>query len=153
MRTFLILSITLLLFSNCTKVVEKVTLVELGNITVKKAKKRNITLTADAVFKNPNNLSGKLSIDDVHIYVDDIDSGIITSREFDVPKKGEFTIPLEAKISRSSIFKSNKEKLLNAVLKVIQNDSIKIQYKGEIRYHLGRTSYPFTIDKTQNILF
>ncbi len=112
---------------------------------------RNITLKADAIFNNPNSLQGTLSIEDIHVFVDNIDVGTISSQEFDVPAQSEFAIPLEGTFSLSKIYEENKNTLLGSVLKVIQTDSLDIQYKGIIRYHLGDFSYPYTIDKYKKV--
>ncbi|KAA1247076.1 hypothetical protein [Aquimarina sp. RZ0] len=112
---------------------------------------RNITLTADAIFDNPNNLTGKLSIDGIHIFVDNIDVGIISSYEFDVPSKEEFTIQLEGTFSLSKIYNNHKKNILGSILKVAQTDSLLIQYKGNIKYHLGIFSHQYNIDKEQKV--
>ncbi|AXT50128.1 hypothetical protein D1818_04515 [Aquimarina sp. BL5] len=121
------------------------------NIDVKNISIRNVTIKADAVFNNPNNLKGKLSIDDIHIFVDNIDVGTTSSKEFDVPSKKEFTIPLEGTFSLSKIYEENKNNLLSSVLKMMQTDSLLIQYKGNIKYHFGNFSYPYKIDKEQKV--
>ena len=120
-------------------------------IKVKNVNLQHITLSANAVFDNPNRLQGKLSIEDMHLFVDNIDIGTVSSNEFNVPTKDEFTIPLQGTFSLSKIYGENKNSLLNSVLKVIQTDSIHIQYKGIIRYHLGSFSYPYAINKEQKI--
>jgi len=122
-----------------------------SNIEVKNVSMRNVTIKADAVFNNPNNLNGKLSIDDIHIFVDNIDVGTISSQEFNIPSKKEFTIPLEGKFSLSKIYKENKNTILNSLLKMAQTDSLLIKYRGNIRYHLGNFSYPYKINKEQKV--
>ncbi|MCK8523987.1 hypothetical protein M0D21_20590 [Aquimarina sp. D1M17] len=112
---------------------------------------REITLNADAIFDNPNHLGGKLSVEDIHVFVDNIDVGTISAQEFNVPAKSEFSIPLQGTFSLSKIYEENKNSLLGSVLKVIQTDSLQIQYKGVIRYHLGNFSYPYQIDKQQKV--
>jgi len=121
------------------------------NVVVKNVSLRNVTLSANAVFHNPNNLKGKLSIDNIHIFVDNIDVGVISSESFSVPSKNEFSIPLEGTFSLSKIYSNNKNDLLSSVLSAIKRDSVDIQYKGSIRYHLGSFSYPYKIDKSQKI--
>ncbi|MBQ4821188.1 hypothetical protein [Aquimarina sp. MMG016] len=150
MKKFLLLSTIFILLSACS-VSKKPEFKYVDKIQVKKVSMRNITLTTDAVFNNPNNLKGKLSIEDLHIFVDNIDVGTISSQEFDVPAKSEFTIPLEGTFSLSKIYEKNKNGILGSILNVIQTDSLKIQYKGAIRYHLGTFSYPYQINKEQKV--
>ncbi|WP_109298964.1 hypothetical protein [Aquimarina sp. AU474] len=150
MKKFLLLSTIFTLIIGCS-FSEKPKFKHIDNLLVKKVGLRDITLKADAVFNNPNRLSGTLSIEDIHVFVDNIDIGTISSQEFNVPAKDEFSIPLEGTFSLSKIYEENKNNLLGSVLKVIQTDSLNVQYKGAIRYHLGNFSYPYTINKEQKI--
>ncbi|WP_103071472.1 hypothetical protein [Aquimarina sediminis] len=150
MKKFLLLSTIFILTTNCS-VSKKLKFEYVDNIEVKNIDLNNITLNADAVFNNPNNLRGTLSIDDMHIFVDNIDVGTVSSQEFKVPQKSEFSIPLEGTISLSKVYKENKNNLLGSILKVVQTDSLKIRYKGAIKYHLGSFSYPYSIDKEQMV--
>ncbi|GAA4278545.1 hypothetical protein [Aquimarina mytili] len=150
MKNFFLLLTTFLLITSCT-ISKKPKFKHVENLEVKSIGLRNVTLRADAVFNNPNNLKGKLSIDDIHVFIDNIDVGTISSKEFDVPAENEFAIPLEGTFSLSKIYEKNKTNILGSVLKVIQTDSLNVQYKGNIRYHLGSFSYPYKIDKEQKI--
>ncbi|MDY8138280.1 hypothetical protein [Aquimarina sp. 2201CG5-10] len=150
MKKFLLLSTILITIIGCS-VSKKPEFKYVDNIKVKNISMRNITLNADVIFENPNNLTGKLSIEDIHIFVDNIDVGVISSQEFDVPSKDEFAIPLQGTFSLSKIYKENKKGLLGNVLNAIIRDSINIQYQGVIKYHLGSFSYPYKINKEQKI--
>lgn len=124
---------------------------EITRIDVKNISMRNVTIEADAVFNNPNILKGKVTIEDLHIFVDDIDVGVVSSQEFDVPARAEFTIPLQGQFSLAQIYAKNKKGFLGNILNVLTTDSLQIQYKGKLRYHLGSFSYPYTIEEKQNI--
>ncbi|SEM11833.1 hypothetical protein SAMN04487910_4160 [Aquimarina amphilecti] len=150
MKKLLLLSTIFLTIFGCS-VSKKPEFKYVTNIDVKNVSMRNITIQADAVFNNPNNLNGKLSVDDINVFVDNIDVGTISSKEFDVPSRKEFTIPLEGTFSLSKIYKENKNNLLNSVLKMVQTDSLLIRYEGNIRYHYGNFSYPYKIDKEQEV--
>lgn len=150
MKKLLLLLTICLCFTTCS-IPKKPELSHIGYISVKHVDIQEITVTADAIFNNPNNLQGTLSIEDLHIFVDNVDVGTISSQKFDVPAKAEFTIPLEGSFSPSKIYKNNKNNILGNILKIIQTDSLAIQYKGIIRYHLGDFSYPYKIDKLQKV--
>lgn len=150
MKKSLILSTIYLLVVGCS-IPKKPEFKYVDRISVKNVSMRDITVTADAIFNNPNNLTGSLSIDDIRIFVDNIEVGTVSSSEFDVPSKKEFSIPLEGKVSLSRIYKDHKNNILSSILKTIQTDSLNITYKGSIRYHLGDFSYPYKIDKQQKI--
>ncbi|MBW1297727.1 hypothetical protein [Aquimarina litoralis] len=150
MKKFLFLSTIFAILSSCS-VSKKPEFLHISKIDVKNVSMRNITINADAVFMNPNNVGGKLSIDDMHIFVDNIDVGTISSEEFDVPSKDEFKVPLEGTFSMSKIYENNKNNLLNSVIKMVQTDSLNVQYKGNIKYHLGNFSYTYKIEKEQKV--
>ncbi|MGY3795448.1 LEA type 2 family protein [Aquimarina sp. 433] len=150
MKKFLFLSTIFLILPSCS-LSKKPEFERISKIDVKNVSMRNITIHADAVFNNPNNVDGTLSIEDMHVFVDNIDVGVISSKEFDVPSKNEFKIPLEGTFSLSKIYEDNKSNLLNSVLKIVQTDSIHIQYKGNIKYHFGNFSYPYKINKEQKV--
>jgi len=150
MKKLLLLLTIFAAISSCS-VSKKPEFKYITNIDVKNVSIRNVTLKADAVFNNPNHLQGKLSIDNIHVFVDNIDVGLISSKEFNVPAKEEFTIPLEGTFSLSKIYNKNKNNILGSVLKMVQTDSLNIQYKGYIKYHLGNFSFPYEIDKQQKV--
>ncbi|GAA4274638.1 hypothetical protein U6A24_08730 [Aquimarina gracilis] len=150
MRNFLLLSTIFVLLTACT-FSEKPKFKYVDNLEVKNIGLRNVTLKADAIFNNPNHLKGKLSIDSVLVFVDNIEVGAISAQEFNVPSQSEFAIPLEGTFSLSKIYEENKKSLLGSVLKVIQTDSLDIKYEGTIRYHLGSFSYPYQINKQQKV--
>ena len=150
MTKILLLLTIITLFSGCS-FSKKPQLKYIDNLEVKNVSLRDITLHADAVFDNLNYLGGTLSIEDVQVFVDNIAVGTISAREFEVPAKDEFSIPLQGTFSLSKIYEQHKQSLLGSVLKVIQTDSLQIEYKGVLRYHLGNFSYPYEIEKTQKI--
>ncbi len=120
-------------------------------IKIEKIGLREVTVKANAVFENPNALNGTLSIDDIHIVVNSIDVGTVSSEIFKVPQQNNFTIPLKGTFSLSKIYENDKNNLLNSILRTIQTDSIQIQYKGAIKYHLGDFKYPYKINKKEYI--
>ncbi|WP_062060525.1 hypothetical protein [Aquimarina longa] len=148
-KFFLLLTIFILLIS-CS-IPKKLELEYIDSIEVRNIGFQSITLNTNAVFNNPNNIKGKLSIDSIHVFIDNIDVGTLSSKEFDVPKKNNFSIPLEGTFSLSKVYKENKNSILGSVLKAIQTDSLSIHYKGIIRYHLGNFSYPYTVEKDQMV--
>ncbi len=150
MKKFLLLLTMFTVMTNCS-VSKKPVFKYIDDIKVKNVSLRNVTFSADAIFENPNHINGTLSVDDIHVFVDNIDVGTLSSKEFDVVSKGEFTIPLEGTFSLSKIYKKNKNNLLENVLKMAQTDSILIEYKGVIRYHLGSFSYPYKVNTEQKI--
>ncbi len=75
----------------------------------------------------------------------------VSSKEFKVPAKKEFAIPLVVEIPTRQIFKNNKNGILSGLLNSILNKSIKVQFKGELRYKVLGFSKVYPIDKTEEI--
>ena len=72
----------------------------------------------------------------------------VASKEFKVPAKKEFSIPLEAQIPTQRILnKKNIGGLLNSLL----NRKIKVQYKGDIDYKVLGFSDTYTVDRTEEV--
>lgn len=147
MRKLIILLTLLLTLFNCS-VKEKPEFLKVENIEIKDSNNEFITLTANAFFKNPNIVGGKLATDGISIFVNDVLMAEVTSKEFKVPAKKEFSIPLEAKIPTERIMdKKNLSGLLNSLL----SQKFKVQYKGAIDYKVLGFSDTYDIDKTEEV--
>lgn len=145
-KLIILLTLTLTIF-NCS-VKEKPEFLKVENIEIKDSNDEFITLTANAFFKNPNVVGGKLATEGISIFVNDVLMAEVASKEFKVPAKKEFTIPLEAQIPTQRIFdKKNIGDLISSLL----NRKIKVQYKGAIDYKVLGFSDTYNIDKTEEV--
>tara|TARA_R110002050_G_scaffold74772_5_gene160214 strand:- start:27870 stop:28322 length:453 start_codon:yes stop_codon:yes gene_type:complete len=147
MKRLIILSTISSLFFNCS-VKEKPQFINVDNIKVLESTSKNITLTADAYFLNPNDIGGELKTDEIKVYVNDNEMASVSTKRFDVPAKKEFSIPLKASIPTDSIF-SNKN--LGGLLRSLFSKKIKVQYKGDIVYQVFGFSYRYNVDETETI--
>lgn len=146
-KRLIILSTISSLFFNCT-VKEKPQFINVGNIKVSESTSKNITLHADAYFLNPNDIGGELKTDEIKIYVNDNEMASVSTKNFNVPAKKEFSIPLKANIPTDSIF-SNKN--LSGLIGSLFSKKIKVQYKGDIIYKVFGFSYRYHLDQTETI--
>lgn len=145
-RILFILAICSLVF-NCT-VREKPQFIGIDNIKVLDSNIENITISADAEFTNPNDVGGTLQTNALNIYVNDKKVATFSSKEFKVPSKDKFTIPLTVSVATDSIVnKSNLSGLLGSLL----SKKLKVQYKGDIKYKILGYSSTYTIDKTEDV--
>ena len=109
---------------------------------------KNITISADAEFSNPNDVGGTLQTDALKVLVNDREVATFTSKEFKVPSKDKFKIPLTVSIATDSIInKGNLSGLLGSLL----SKKLKVQYKGDIKYKVFGYSSTYTIDKTEDV--
>lgn len=148
-RSLSILFLFLTIFS--CKVRETPEFVSVDTITVKQADIRTITLSANAHFKNPNDIGGTLKSDGISVLVNDIELGSLKTDAFEVPAKANFSMPLEVTLSTEAIVKKNKGGLLGGVLNSIVSKSIKVQYKGNITYKALGFSYDYPLDIVQDV--
>lgn len=144
-----ILLIFLTMFS--CKVRETPEFVSVDSIHVKHSDVRTITLSANANFKNPNDIGGTLESDGISVMVNDIELGSLKSEAFDVPAQEEFSIPLEVTLSTEDIVKKDKGGLIGGLLNSILSKSIKVQYKGNITYKALGFSYDYPLDIVQDV--
>lgn len=144
----LILLLTIIISVFACSVNEKPEFIGLTNIKVKDANSFTVQINADAMFENPNDIGGKLSTDRLKVYINNVEMATLSSEEFKVPAKKEFTIPLEVKIPTDSII-SNKS--IGGLLGSILTQKLKVQYKGDIKYKALGFSYTYEVDKTEEV--
>ncbi len=146
-KNFIILSTICLSFLSCS-VKEKPEFLSVENIKVLESTSNYITVTADALFINPNDIGGELKTDEIKVFVNNNEMASVSTESFKVPAKKEFSIPLKAKIPTDSIL-SNKS--IGGLISSLFNKQIKVQYKGDIKYKVLGFSYTYAIDKTENV--
>lgn len=90
------------------------------------------TLKAEAVFFNPNKITGKLKNIEVDIFVNGKKAGNVNKAyKIKIPANGEFTVPLEVKLNMKEIG------TLDAILGMIGGKKFDIKYVGKLNlsYH------------------
>tara|TARA_R100001369_G_scaffold65446_1_gene92626 strand:- start:23825 stop:24265 length:441 start_codon:yes stop_codon:yes gene_type:complete len=139
--------LTFTLVFNCS-ITEQPEFVRLDNIKVIDSNSKNITLSADALFLNKNDVGGTLKTDDIKVYINDTEVATIVSDEFDVPRKKNFTIPLTVAVATESLI---DKKSLGGLLSGLISQRLKVQYKGDIKYKVLGYSSTYTVDETQEV--
>ncbi|AUC76036.1 LEA type 2 family protein [Olleya sp. Bg11-27] len=147
MKKTLILLTILTCFFNC-KVTEKPQFIKVENIKVLESTSRFITVTADAFFLNPNSIGGQLKTDGIKVIVNNNELASVTSQNFKVPARKEFSIPLQAKIPTDSLL-SNKN--LSSLLGSFLSKKMTVQYLGEIKYKVLGFSHTYQVDRTEDV--
>ena len=144
------LALSALLFIGCS-FTKKPEFKRIDAIRIDQMNLQNVTLEADAVFENPNSIGGRLSVDNIHVFVNEIDMGTVSSNTFEVPAKKEFTIPIRGTFSLSKLYSDNKKGILGNILNTLQTQNLDIKYEGKITYYLGNFSHSYNIDKSEKI--
>ena len=130
------------------KVKEKPEFLRVENIKVLESTANSVTLTADAFFINPNDIGGELKSDGIKVFVNDNEMATVSSENFKVPAKKEFSIPLKAVIPADSIFSG---KNIGDLIGSLFSKKMKVQYKGDIKYKALGFTYTYEIDKTEDV--
>jgi hypothetical protein len=147
MKRFIILSTILITFFNCS-VNEKPEFIGIENIKILESTPEYIVLTADAFFENPNIISGELQVNEVKVYVNDSEMASVSSKNFEVPAKKDFSIPLTANVPIDSIFGDEN---LSSLIGSLLTKKMKVQYKGVINYKVLGFSHTYDVDKTEEV--
>lgn len=63
-----------------------------------------IRLRANAYFENPNDVGGKIATDQIKVIVNGAELAQVSSEEFKVPSRNDFTIPLSVVIPAKRVF-------------------------------------------------
>lgn len=147
MNRILILLTILTCFFSC-KVTEKPEFIKVENIKILESTSKFITLKADAFFLNPNTIGGQLQTDGIRVIVNGNEIASVSSENFKVPAKKEFTIPLKAKIPTDSLFSNNN---ISSLLGSLFSKKMSVQYIGDIKYKILGFSHTYTLDKTEDV--
>ena len=148
-KLILLLTLTITLVSCSVK--EKPIFKGIDDIEVVDSNSEIITLTATALFENPNDVGGNLKSDDISIFVNDIKLAKLSSESFDVPARKEFIIPLKVDISTDSILKLRGTDAIGSLISSLLKKEIKVQYKGDIVYKTFGFSYTYAVDETEMV--
>lgn len=141
------LGVFIIVLISCT-VNEAPEFIGIKNIKVVESSKTFITIKGEGLFKNPNDIGGKLQADEIIVYVNGNEMATVTSDSFNVPAKEEFTIPLKVNIPTDSIF-SNKN--IGGLIGSLFSQKIEVKYQGKIKYKVFGFSHSYTVDETENI--
>jgi LEA14-like dessication related protein len=127
MKYFLILTITLLLFS-CTRPEEIPVFRRVGDIRVNKISGNEAFLNGNAYFYNPNTVNLTLRKVAIDVILEDKKIGTINHNvRTKVPALSEFIVPVDATFNLGDVG------VLQSILNVLQGRKMKARYKGYIK--------------------
>jgi len=150
MKNTLFFLALILVLSNCSVQKEPI-FIKVDNIEVVSFAADTVKLKAMAFFENPNDVGGKISTDEIKIFVNGIEVAHVFSEQFKVPAKNEFSIPLVAHIPTKNILNSNKGGVLGGFLKALVTSKVKVRIKGNLEYVVFGFKKDFSFDKTEEI--
>jgi hypothetical protein len=140
----------ILLMSNCS-VQKEPLFIKVDQIKILSFAADTIKLKATAFFENPNAVGGKISTDEIKIFVNGAEVAQVFSEEFKVPAKNKFSIPLIACISTKDMLGSNKGGIFRGLLNSLITNKVNIRIKGSLEYVVFGYKKDFSFDKTEEI--
>lgn len=140
----------IVLIASCS-VKEKPVFVKVDNVKIVSVASDTIRLKAEAFFKNPNDVGGKISTDKIKVIINGDEVAQVSSDEFKVPPRKDFIIPLKVVIPAKEVFENSQGGILGGLINSVLNKSIKVQFKGELNYKILGFSNVYPIDKTEEI--
>ena len=150
MKKILYFSILFLLISSCT-VNKNPVFVKVANVKVVSKNLDTIRLKAEAFFENPNDVGGKISTDEIKVIINGTELAQVSTEEFTVPARKEFVVPLYVAIPTKRVFENNKNGIIGGLINSVMNKSIKVQFKGDIKYEVLGFSSVYAVDNTEEI--
>ena len=138
MKNILYFTLLIILISSCS-VNKQPTFIKVDKVKVASFSGDTIRLKAEAFFTNPNDVGGKISTDEIKVIVNGAEVAQVSSEEFKVPARKNFTIPLVVVIPARKVFENNKNGILGGLLNSFLKKSIQVQFKGDIKYKYVRT--------------
>jgi len=150
MKKLVYFSLLFLLINSCA-VKKKPVFVKVDNVKIVSVMSDTIRLKAEAFFKNPNAIGGEISTDEIKVIINGAELAQVSSEAFKVPARKDFIIPLLVVIPAKRVFENNKNGLIGGLINSILNKSIKVQFKGDLKYTVLGFSNIYPIDKTEEI--
>ncbi len=150
MKNVLYFSILFLLMSSCA-VNKKPIFIKVDDVKIVSASSDTIRLKAAAFFENPNGVGGTISTDEIQIIINGASIATVSVDEFKVPSRAVFSVPLTAVIPTKKVFQNNKNGILGGLINSLLKKSIKLRFKGNLKYKVFGFSNTYPIDKVQEI--
>ncbi len=97
------------------------------NMKIEKIGFGSSTIKLDLIYYNPNNFGLQLKTTDLDIYIDDNYLGH-TAQDYQItiPRRGEFTLPVQIDVDMKNIFKNALSTLLSQEVKVKVTGTVKL---------------------------
>ena len=130
---------------------KKPVFLKVDDVQVVSVQSDTVRLKANAYFKNPNDVGGKIATDQIKVIVNGAELAQVSSEEFKVPSRKDFTIPLSVVIPAKQVFENNRNGILGGLINTLLNKTIKVQFKGYLKYKVLGFSKVYPVDKTQEI--
>ncbi|MGK0390846.1 MAG: LEA14-like dessication related protein [Maribacter sp.] len=142
--SYLLLFLFPLIMMSCGSSKE-ITFKEMTNVRLKSVEVNGtIKVTADAVLNNPRRVKAKVTYLECQVYVEGKPLAEVTQiKETKVPKRSDFSVPLETSISLKKVLGS----ALSLATKIMKDGKVNVKLNGTVKVKvLGKTfTIPFDV--------
>lgn len=152
MKKLIYFIVLFLVISSCSVNKEPVFL-KVDNVKVVSIASDTIRLKAEAFFENPNDVGGKISTDNLSIFVNNSEVAQVFSDDFKVPAKDQFTIPIIAVIPTKKFLNISKNDGIGRLINSLISNKVNVRIKGNLEYVVFGFKKEFLVDKTEEIKF
>jgi len=125
---------------------------QIENVQVKDFSENNITITADAIVFNPNNVSVFLQNTEIDVFANEIKVSHISQTEnTEITKKSEFKIPLKANFKLQDLIKDEASILdiLSNALNTYKDKKIALEFNGTATFKIAGIEFDVPIEHTE----
>jgi len=121
------------------------------NIKIERMTDKEVIVSAEAVYFNPNHIGGTVKKVDIDLFLDGVKISKVTSTPFKINSQENFRIPLKANVPYGDLFGSKGNNMLGNLLNAALSNTIQVNYKGVITLDLGAIDYDYTLDETMDL--
>lgn len=134
--SMLMWAIIICLLTACEKPDQRIVLRDIRDVVVDASTEP--LLKANALFYNPNDMSGRLKRIDVVVYVDGKRAAHVDQKlKTVIPAKGEFKVPLEVRLNIKELG------FMDTLLGVLGGKKFEVRYEGKLK--LTYKGFPFSV--------
>ena len=122
-----------------------------ANISVDQVKNGMVTISADALFHNPNPVGGTLEAIDIDVWANDTEVGKIEqSLRTEIKGNSEFEVPLKFSFPLKEIAK-NEGGLIGSLLTAVLNRKVDMEYKGALTVNVVGVHFDVPVDYEEEV--
>ena len=147
-------SLLITLFISCDIQYKEPEFKRIENIFVEKISDKNITITSDVVFFNPNNVSVYLIGTELDVIANEVKvSHIYQTANTEIPKQSEFKTPIKVNFKPSELVK-NKSSIIDLIsggLEYLKDKTIDIKYVGTLEFKVAGIKFDVPVEFEEKV--
>ena len=115
---------------SCTTTEEPV-FQKMADVQVTNIQKGVVTVTAEAVYYNPNDVGGQLESTDIQLIANGVEAATVQQQfKTELKPKSEFRVPIEVQFPLEKVIQ-DKNNLISGALNALLKKQVEIEYAGK----------------------